>query len=50
MENIADTVVREGLADREELARVIADLYAFARTPGTIGSTPRVFEVIARNP
>jgi len=50
MENIADTVVREGLADREELDRVIADLYAFARTPGTIGSTPRVFEVIARNP
>jgi ubiquinone/menaquinone biosynthesis C-methylase UbiE len=47
MENIADAVVHEGLAARDEVDAVTRALYAFADTPGTICSTPRVFEVIA---
>jgi ubiquinone/menaquinone biosynthesis C-methylase UbiE len=47
MENIADAVVHEGLASREEVDGVTDALYEFANTPGTICATPRVFEVIA---
>ncbi len=45
MENIADAVIAEGLASREEIDRLVAELYEFARTPGTIGSSPRVVQV-----
>jgi SAM-dependent methyltransferase len=45
MEHIADAVIAEGLACREEIDQVVADLYEFARTPGTIGSTPRIVQV-----
>jgi ubiquinone/menaquinone biosynthesis C-methylase UbiE len=47
MENIADAVVHEGLAGREEVERLTDALYAFANTPATICATPRVFEIIA---
>jgi ubiquinone/menaquinone biosynthesis C-methylase UbiE len=50
MENIVDAVLAAGLADRIETDRLVAELYDFARTPGTIGSTPRIFEVWARRP
>jgi SAM-dependent methyltransferase len=50
MENIADAVVDEGLASREEVDRLIGELYQFANTPGTIGCTPRIVQVWAHRP
>jgi SAM-dependent methyltransferase len=47
MECIADAVVAEGLACREEIDRLVADLYEFARTPGTVGSAPRIVQAWA---
>jgi ubiquinone/menaquinone biosynthesis C-methylase UbiE len=44
MENIADAVLAEGLADADEVDRLVAELYAFARMPGTVASMPRVVE------
>jgi ubiquinone/menaquinone biosynthesis C-methylase UbiE len=44
MENIADAVIAEGLASREEADRIIDELYAFARKEGTVGCMPRVIE------
>jgi ubiquinone/menaquinone biosynthesis C-methylase UbiE len=50
MENIADAVVAEGLATVEEVDRIVAELYAFAKTPNTLGCMPRVFEAWATRP
>jgi hypothetical protein len=50
MENIGDSVVTEGLATREEVDQLIVELYEFANTPGTIGSTPRIVEVWGQRP
>jgi hypothetical protein len=48
MEYIVDSVLEERLATREEMDRVVAELYEFANTPGTIGSGPRIFQVWGR--
>jgi SAM-dependent methyltransferase len=45
MQNIAPAVLRAGLAGEEEISAIVRELYAYARTPGTIGCLPRVFEV-----
>jgi ubiquinone/menaquinone biosynthesis C-methylase UbiE len=45
MENIADAVLAEGLASRAEIDQIVAELYAFASTPGTVGCAARVVEV-----
>jgi SAM-dependent methyltransferase len=45
MQNIAPAVLRAGLASEEEISAIVRELYAYARTPGTIGCLPRVFEV-----
>jgi hypothetical protein len=50
MENIADAVVAEGVATREETDAVIASLYEFAQTPSTLLSTARVIEAWGRRP
>ena len=50
MENIADMVIAEGLASREQTDHVIGDLYNFGNIPGTICATPRIFEVWAKKP
>ena len=50
MENIADAVIAEDLASRTEIDRVIDELYAYARTPGTIGCMPRVVESWGQRP
>jgi hypothetical protein len=50
MENIADSVLSEGLADRTEIDGLVMELYQFANTPGTIGCTPRIFEAWGRRP
>jgi SAM-dependent methyltransferase len=47
MENIVDSVLTDGLADRAEIDRLIAELHDFASRPDTIGATPRIFEVWA---
>jgi Methylase involved in ubiquinone/menaquinone biosynthesis len=50
MENIADAVIAEHLATSEEIDRMVAELYAYARTPGTLGCMPRIFEAWATQP
>jgi len=50
MENIADAVIAEGMATAEEIEQIVRELYAFADTPGTLGSMPRVFETWATQP
>jgi ubiquinone/menaquinone biosynthesis C-methylase UbiE len=44
MENIADTVLTEGLASHAEIDQLVHDLYEFARDPNTIVSGPRVIQ------
>jgi SAM-dependent methyltransferase len=44
MENIAEAVIAEGLACQLEIDKLVADLYQFARSSGTIGCMPRVVE------
>lgn len=44
MENIADAVIAERLATAEEIHGIVSDLYAYAKTPGTLGCMPRIFE------
>jgi ubiquinone/menaquinone biosynthesis C-methylase UbiE len=44
MENISATVLAEGLASSAEVVQLVADLYEFARTPGTVAGLPRIVE------
>jgi SAM-dependent methyltransferase len=44
LENIADHVIRVGLASRAEVDQVIAELYEFARDPRTVIGLPRVVQ------
>jgi hypothetical protein len=44
MEYIADAVLAEGLASRAEIDQIVAELYEFARAPGTVVAGPRVVE------
>jgi len=44
MESISEAVLAEGLATREEIERVVVELYEFVRTPGNVISGPRVIE------
>jgi hypothetical protein len=39
-----------GLASRAEIDGIVADLYAFARAAGTVGSGARVVEAWGRRP
>ena len=45
MVNIADSVVLEEVASREECDRVIEELTDYSRDPSTIVACPRVFQV-----
>ena len=44
MENIADTVVRLGLADREEIDTIIPELYRIAEDENVVVSMPRIVQ------
>jgi ubiquinone/menaquinone biosynthesis C-methylase UbiE len=44
MENIAGSVVAGGLASQAEVEQLVAELYEYAQTPGTVASMPRVIE------
>ena len=50
VENIAEAVLTDGLASREEIDRIVADLYAFAADERTITGMPRVVQAWARRP
>lgn len=50
MENIADAVLKEGLATREEIATIARDLYDFAADPNTLAGLPRIVQSRARKP
>ena len=49
LENIADVVLKDGLATQKELGETIEQLYTFARDPRTILGGPRVFQVWGRS-
>ena len=48
MENIADAVVHDGLATREEVEEIVRDLYAFAKDPTTLVTTARIVQTWGR--
>jgi ubiquinone/menaquinone biosynthesis C-methylase UbiE len=48
MENIADSVLAEGLASPAEIDQLVHELYKFARDPNTIVSGPRVIQTWGR--
>ncbi len=48
LEAIADSVLKAGLATREELDKTVDDLYAFASTDGTLLSIPRIIQAWGR--
>ena len=50
VENIADAVVAEGLAEREEIDALIDDLYRLAADPNTLMGFPRIVQVWGRRP
>ena len=50
MENIADTVLDDGLATREEIDRIVRELYEFAANPTTLAGTPRIVQSWGRRP
>ena len=44
MESIAGAVLEDGLATREEVDRLVRELYAFAADPNTVAGVPRVVQ------
>jgi SAM-dependent methyltransferase len=50
MENIADAVIEDGLATREEVDDIVRELFAFAAHPDTIAGTPRIVQAWGRRP
>lgn len=50
MENIADAVLEDGLATREEIDDLVRELYRFAADPNTLAGTPRVVQSWGRRP
>lgn len=50
MENIADAVLADNLATREEIDQVVRELYDFASDPNTLAGVPRVVQAWGRRP
>jgi SAM-dependent methyltransferase len=50
MENIADAVIAEGLANESEIREIVEELYDFARDPRTVMSLPRVVQAWGHKP
>lgn len=44
MQSIGPAVIAGGLASEAEVARLVAELFEYAHTPGTIGCVPRVVQ------
>lgn len=49
LENIADTILADGLVTSEDLRETVEELYAFARDPHTLLGGPLVFQAWGRN-
>lgn len=50
MENIADAVLEDQLATREEIDEIVRELYEYAADPMTIAGTPRIVQAWERKP
>ena len=50
MENIADAVLEDQLATREEIDEIVRELYEYAADPMTIAGTPRIVQAWGRKP
>ncbi len=50
MENIADTLLEDNLATREEVADIVQELYDFAADDRTIAGAPRIVQAWGRRP
>jgi hypothetical protein len=50
LENIKATAVRHGIAEADEIDRVVDELYALARDPRTYLAIPRVVQVWGERP
>ena len=50
MQNIADSVLEEGLATQQEIEDVVRDLFTFAADPHTVAGVPRVVQAWGRRP
>jgi SAM-dependent methyltransferase len=48
MENIAGTVLNDGLATREEIDEIVRELFEFAADPKTVAGVPRVVQAWGR--
>ena len=48
MENIADAVLADSLATRDEIDEIVRELFAFAAAPDTIAGTPRIVQAWGR--
>ena len=48
MENIADTVIGQGLVSREEVNLIVPELYEFAANPASVAGTPRIVQAWGR--
>ena len=50
MENIADAVIAEGLADESEIQEIVEELYEFARDPRTVMGLSRAVQTWGHKP
>jgi len=50
MQGIADAVVADDLASREEIDRLVEELFSFAADPRTLAGLPRVVQAWGRRP
>jgi SAM-dependent methyltransferase len=50
MESIADTVIGDGIASRDEIDALIEELRSFARNPRTVAGVPRIVQAWGRRP
>jgi SAM-dependent methyltransferase len=50
LENIADAILQDGLASRQEIDPLIQELYRFAENPRTVAGLPRIIQAWGRRP
>jgi ubiquinone/menaquinone biosynthesis C-methylase UbiE len=50
MENIANTIIDDGLATVDEIEAIVRDLYDFAANPDTVAGLPRIVQTWGRRP
>ena len=50
LQGIADAVLADGLASKDEIDRLIAELFSFAVNPRTVAGLPRVVQAWGRRP